>query len=203
MVLVRWVGRLLHSPRPPASEDQQQAHRRGMSSLRTRCLQHLSALELPRTFDLEALCDRVAASRGRALRLQPLPHLGVAAPCGLWVAVAHTDYVFYETGMSQLHADHIILHELCHMICGHLGEEGFTRSISVSLLLPSLDTDMVRAVLGRVKYSTDQEREAELLASLIRSGGLDIAPEVTDQRDRKLVDAVEEALNPPFGGTYR
>jgi hypothetical protein len=35
-------------------------------------------------------------------------------------------------------------------------------------LLPSLDPAMVRRVLARAGYSTEEEREAELLASLIR-----------------------------------
>lgn len=78
------------------------------------------------------------------------------------------DYVFYDPGTSRLHAEHIVLHELSHMLCGHptgpdVGGDALSR------LVPDLDPGTIATMLGRVGYTSAQEREAEMLASLIRA----------------------------------
>jgi len=87
-------------------------------------------------------------------------------PCGVWVAGPAADYIFYEEGTSPLHREHIILHELSHLLCGHdaapVLEVEFTQ-----VLFPHLRPDLVQTVLRRAAYSSEQEQEAELLASLI------------------------------------
>ena len=203
-----------------------------------------------------------------------MPGLSTGAPCGLWISVPAADYVFYDPDTSRLHAEHIILHELAHMLSGHsnalaprgpgaselaggstagsgpdegrsgraardtgdlgpadrnstgnlgpadrnstgslgpaarssaagsgldgairngtygselgvpaqndadgdglgwTGPEGGGLSLSAAALarlVPDLDPRTVRTVLGRVSYTTSQEREAEMLASLIRA----------------------------------
>lgn len=129
--------------------------------LRRRCLARLRDLPLPAPFDVRALCDQVAARRGRPIRL--IPAAGLTGVCGLWIATDTTDLICYESDTTRPHQDHIILHELSHVLCAHYPVELPTRT-----LLPDLDPAMVRAVLGRAGYSTDEEREAETLASLIR-----------------------------------
>jgi hypothetical protein len=56
-----------------------------------------------------------------------------------------------------------VLHELAHILCEHTGADG-----TIDRLFPDLDPATVRKVLGRVGYTTAQEREAEMMASLIR-----------------------------------
>ncbi|MFI5938400.1 hypothetical protein [Actinoplanes sp. NPDC051494] len=144
-----------------------------MRRLRRRCERRLAGLVIPAPFDLDAFVAVVAASRDRPLILQPMAGLGGAGlgtgtPCGLWISLPDADYVFYDPGTSRLHAEHIVLHELAHMLSGH------TTGLDVSggalaRLVPDLDPRTVERMLGRVSYTTTQEREAEMLASLIRA----------------------------------
>ncbi|AXB42862.1 hypothetical protein [Amycolatopsis albispora] len=130
-----------------------------MSRLARRHAALLRDLPLPVPFDVHALCEQVAARRGRPIRL--LPMSGLTGVCGLWIATDHTDLIFHESETTPPHREHIILHELAHVLCDHHPAAG-------QALLPGLDPAMVRRVLGRAGYSSAEEREAELLASLIR-----------------------------------
>lgn len=134
-------------------------------SLHKRCEAILGRLELTHPFSLEGLCERIAEQRGRPIRLHPLPkEAAESGVCGLWVGTADVDYVFYEAQTTPLHREHIVLHEIGHILFGHH-----------SLEAPAGDpagtggTDgSVPTVLGRTNYTTRQEREAEMLASMIR-----------------------------------
>ncbi|MGA5301055.1 hypothetical protein ACPCHT_14065 [Nucisporomicrobium flavum] len=139
-----------------------------MSRLRKRCELLLQGMPIPQPFDLDAFCAVVAARRGRPLTLQPTPGLSAGAPCGLWISVPTADYVFYDPDTSRLHAEHIVLHELAHMLSGHTTKLDVSGG-ALARLVPDLDPRTVRTVLGRVSYTTSQEREAEMLASLIRA----------------------------------
>jgi hypothetical protein len=121
----------------------------------------LRDLPMPEPFDARTLCARVAEQRGRPMRLVPMS--GLTGVCGLWVATDTTDLLFYESDTTAPHQEHIILHELAHVLCDH-----YPSGLDTQGLLPSLDPAMVRRVLGRAGYSTKEEREAELLASMIR-----------------------------------
>ncbi len=152
--------------------------------LRQQCEARLRDVDVPDPFDINAFCARLAERRGRPLHVLPLPEeAGPEDPCGMWLATEHDDWVFVEAVTSPLHREHIILHEVAHIICGHADE---VPSGVVARLLPHLDAGMVGRVLGRTSYTTDEEREAELLASLIlararrvqRSQAPDTAPDV-------------------------
>jgi hypothetical protein len=135
-----------------------------MESLRRRCERRLRGVRIPQPFDLDAFCREVEARRGRRLVRQAVPGLSSGAPCGLWIGTPDADHVFYDPGTSPLHAEHIVLHELAHILSGHnLDGDG-----SLARLFPDLDPAAVTRVLGRVGYSNVQEREAEMMASLIR-----------------------------------
>ncbi len=133
-------------------------------SVKRRCEDALRGVDLPRPFSIDKLCDVVAERRGRPLRL--IPKATDAGPCGLWVAFDDVDYVFYEPGTSDLHRDHIIAHELGHLLCEHekaqIGEGGLLQA-----LFPHLSPALVSRVMGRTTYSALEEQEAELLATLM------------------------------------
>ena len=152
-----------------------------MSRLRRRCERRLENIAIPKPFDLDIFCAAMATHRGRPLTLRPMPGLSAGAPCGLWISVESADYVFYDPETSQLHAEHIVLHELSHMLSGHTtglnagpdakgsGGRSGSASSGISRLVPDLDPRTIDTILGRVSYTTTQEREAEMLASLIRA----------------------------------
>jgi hypothetical protein len=77
------------------------------------------------------------------------------------------DYVFYEHETSQLHREHIILHELGHLLCEHQPTEVIDAEV-VAQLFPHLNPAVVHRVLGRTTYTAVEEQEAEMLASLVR-----------------------------------
>jgi hypothetical protein len=134
-----------------------------MEGLRRRCEERLRGIRIPSPFNLDAFCTEVESRRGRPLIRRPVPGLNAAAPCGLWIGTAEADHVFYDPGTSPLHAEHIVLHELSHILCGHSGADA-----AIERLFPDLEPGAVRRMLGRVGYSDGQEREAEMMASLIR-----------------------------------
>lgn len=133
--------------------------------VREKCEATLRTLTLPRPFAVEAFCTMLAQARDRPLHLLPLPSSD-DGPCGLWVSTADADYVFHQVATSRLHQEHIILHELAHMIFDHVAIRGSAERLQ-DRLLPRLDPRMVATVLARSSYSTEQELEAETLADLI------------------------------------
>lgn len=134
-------------------------------ALRRRCETILAGLGLPDAIGVRDLCDLLAQRQGRPIHLVA-EHLPAASPCGLAVRTERFDAIFYEAGTSRMHQDHIIRHELGHLICGHLTAPVLDAEAS-RLLLPDLDPSLVRAVLGRTNYSEVEEKEAELIASLL------------------------------------
>lgn len=143
-----------------------------MSRLRRRCERRLENIPIPSPFDLDIFCAVMARHRGRTLTLHPMPGLSAGAPCGLWFAVPTADYVFYDPDTSQLHAEHIVLHELSHMLSGHTTNVQAGAEVSggtLQQLAPDLDPRTITTMLGRAGYTTAQEQEAEMLASLIRA----------------------------------
>ena len=137
----------------------------GHRQLRRRCAAIVRDLPMPVPFDARVLCERVAARRGRPIQLVAMD--GLTGVCGLWVGTATTDLIFYERVTTPPHQEHIILHELGHVLCDHHRSPD-ALGLPVEQLLPSLDPAMVQRVLGRAGYTSEEEREAELLASLIR-----------------------------------
>ncbi|MCZ1012559.1 ImmA/IrrE family metallo-endopeptidase [Streptomyces lydicus] len=87
-------------------------------------------------------------------------------PCGLWIACDDADYIVYEANTSKLHQEHIIAHELAHIICCHRGT-GELDEATMSQLFPDLNPEVLRDIFGRTSYSDIQEEEAEIMASLI------------------------------------
>lgn len=165
-----------------------------LKQLRRRCEARLRELDLPIPFDVRAFCDALARRRGRPILLRPVAS---GTDCyGLWVATPAEDIVFYEQETSPLHRDHIILHELCHLLAGHRPAPASTAEIA-RLLLPDLRPELVHCLLQRSSYSSDDEREAELLASLIleRSVGTSPAPApVLDARTAAALGQLEATL---------
>lgn len=141
----------------------------GSLKLRRRCQAVIDRLELPHALSVEALCRHLAAQRARPLHLHRLPHEATSiGACGLWLATDTEDHIFYERRTARVHQEHIVLHEIGHLLFNHRtvaldGEVGW------GALLPDLDVRTVQRLLGRTNYATAQEQEAELFASILGS----------------------------------
>lgn len=156
--------------------------------LRRKVEARVGEMDIPTPFDVFTLCQRLSLPRGREIRLQARP-MG-AGPCGLWADAAGIDYIVYEQQTSRLHQEQIILHEVGHLLAEH-HPAPFTDQECLSLLMPDLDPDMVRRVLSREGYTSEEEQEAELLASLVleRVGRTRLLPRRVESAD------VTRALN--------
>jgi hypothetical protein len=122
-------------------------------------------LDIPAPFDLDEFVAGLERQRHRPIRLSPFSS-GPGVPCGLWIGTAEADYIYHEQGTTPYHQTHIALHELAHMLLDHRGATQVWEKL-VNLLVPGVDPQLVQLVLGRSMYSTEEERDAETLASLI------------------------------------
>ncbi|PKV94741.1 hypothetical protein ATK30_5623 [Amycolatopsis echigonensis] len=144
--------------------------------LRRRCRQLLTDLDIHPPLDVTELCRRVGVQRGKPIRLRAHP-IPVPGPFGAWVAAASADYIFYQQETSKPHQDHIILHELGHMLAGHDSDAHDDTLLSdlcpgssteaLRAEYPDLAPDAVRRALRRTSYDTEQEYEAETVATII------------------------------------
>jgi hypothetical protein len=128
------------------------------------------SVAIPSPFDLTVFLHRWTEQRGgRPVELLPMAITEIPADaCGLWLAFADRDVIAFPADAPLNHRDHIVLHEVGHILAGHGGPTAPRPAMSgLMTLLPDLRPDMVRAVLGRSCGSGQQEIEAELIASLV------------------------------------
>ncbi|MFK4227084.1 ImmA/IrrE family metallo-endopeptidase [Streptomyces sp. NPDC019890] len=130
-----------------------------------RCEALLRDLDIPNPFDVRVLCERVAEDRGRPIHLEAVS-LPADGPCGLWISTSATDYIFFEERTSPFHQEHIIAHELGHLLCDH-GKPAAQNANALHGMLSALDPQMIGRVLHRKHYAQAEEQEAEIFASLI------------------------------------
>jgi len=135
-----------------------------LAAVRKRCETTLRTVTIPDPFDVNDFAAVVSGRRGRPLQL--LAKQTSLGPCGVWLALPDADYVFYEPDTSALHRDHIVLHELGHLLQEHEPTESMDEAV-LRELFPGLDVDMVKRVLGRTSYTAVEEQEAELIASIV------------------------------------
>ena len=144
--------------------------------LRRRCRRLLNELDIRPPLDVVELCRRVGEMRGKPIRLvaHPIP---VPGPFGVWITTDAADYILYQQETSKSHQGHIVLHELGHILAGHSSDED-DDSLLAELYpdvepealrerYPDLEPDAVRRALRRSSYDTEQEREAELVATIM------------------------------------
>lgn len=133
-------------------------------ALRKQCSARLREIAIPCPFDVRALCERVAQRRQRPIVLQSV--ITDRGPCGLWLAHPQRDLIFYDSATSAFHQEHIILHELSHILCGHRPSSPGDAPVPEHLF-PDLPVETIQLLLQRTVYSNEEEREAEMLASMI------------------------------------
>lgn len=137
-----------------------------LDRLRAACERRVDALQLPHRFTTRDLCDAVARTRGRPVVLRPLSTLGsLDAPCGIRLETDDADILLYEEATSRLHQHHILAHEVSHILCDHPGHLALSDDAFAAI---GFHPTLVRRMSGRTSYSTGAEREAEMMATVIR-----------------------------------
>lgn len=168
-----------------------------LKTLRQRCERLLLDIDVPQPFDIDDFATLIANQRGRPLRL--VAKTSPLGPCGMWLALPDTDYVFYEAATTRLHRDHIVVHELAHLLASHEPSDTVDPAI-LKTLLPNLDPAVVQRVLARAEYSADQEQEAEMIASLVLQHAHRSPTQAVDSRDDSADAAAVQRLESTLGG---
>jgi hypothetical protein len=144
-----------------------------MTSMEARFRDATRTVPLPSPWNLSAYLASVAAHRGRSISLHTAPAAMLAeSGCrgsGLWVARKHDDIIVYDSEATERNADHIILHEVGHMLLGHGRDDtdpAAPLAPTLAALLPSISPVSIRHVLGRSDFGTEREQEAEVFADM-------------------------------------
>lgn len=156
-------------------------------------------LNLPVPFSVDALVDEIAAQRQRPIRLFALSPGMVVNACGLWIATDTHDEIYVEEKTTPLHREHILLHEIGHILCDH--EAGEDTS-SLARFLPDLSPELIQRLLARTNYTSQQEQEAELVASLIRTAA-GVATSAASEGVRGELEAALGIRNKGRGDNFR
>lgn len=174
------------------------------SQLRHVCLDRLHELRTrglttPRPFDVAELCRRVSATLGQPITLVGVP-MPTGAPFGLTFFTDDGHIIAYEERTSQVHRDHIIAHEIGHVLLDH--RTFAVNDIAASqLLMPTLRPTLVHRVLNRTgAYGRGAEQEAEMMATILLedAGRGDLpAPGPLSPRDADLDARLRHGLEPP------
>jgi hypothetical protein len=114
--------------------------------------------------DVAELCRLVGEQRGRTIHVIGYP-MPVPGPFGIWIATNRVDYILHQQHTSRAHQNHIILHELGHILAGHHSHEA--DDALPAKLYPDLDPGVVHSALMRTSYDDEYEREAETIATII------------------------------------
>ena len=164
------------------------------------CEALVTGIDLPEPFDLTEMCARIGAQRGKPVVLMATPMAMGGGLCGLWMSTAKGDYVFYEQDTSPLHQQHIVFHEIGHMLRRHTPTRVLGADIARALA-PEVEPAEGQRVLGRDTYSDEDEYEAELIATLLlqRVSGLGEALGVTTTGEdaQDAAARIERALRRP------
>jgi len=138
---------------------------RRVARLRRTLRGQLAAAKIEGPTPMAEVCDRLGQQRGKPIKLLPMA-LEVPGSFGLWLSTSAADFIVYQSaGTTPLHREHIIAHELGHLLADHPSDEG---DDSVwQALMPDIPPDVIRRVLRRTTYETTHEQEAETLATVL------------------------------------
>ncbi|MCQ4080749.1 hypothetical protein NGB36_09070 [Streptomyces sp. RB6PN25] len=128
---------------------------------------------------------------------------------GLTFATAEADYIVFQQHTSKSHQDHIILHELGHILAGHTGlasGPGVTAELYRGMNLDALrdqysdlEPETLRRALQRSAYDTSEEREAETVATIILEWASVLDCVADPPSDQSAVRKIETALGDRLG----
>lgn len=127
--------------------------------------------------DVEELCQSLSRRRGRRLALRPAP-LEKPGPSGLWVEFDDYDVILYQQETTRLHQEHIVLHEVGHILVAENAElrkqadveQAADHDVFVNgwaAMLPMFDPDLIKRVSRRCSYDDGEECSVELVATII------------------------------------
>lgn len=118
-----------------------------------------AGIDTPRP--ITEVCTLLGERRGRPI-VPVAWEFDAGDPYGAWLPTNATDWIFYQAATTQAHQAHIIAHELGHLLAGHTPEGSVSEDIDTGAEPP-----WPRRALRRTSYDTQQERDAEVIATLL------------------------------------
>ncbi len=122
--------------------------------------------------DVEEFVATLTEVRSRPTSVQFFPAPGTLF--GAWLPTARADYIFLSDRLSGAHRDHVFMHEVGHMLMDH--RVGLTESLT------GIEPALAQRMLARHDHGSEQERQAELFASLVMTTGQSTAEWSGDPR---------------------
>ncbi len=158
--------------------------------LRARCQQRVDDLlrhtGLPYPWDINQFLDRLERHRRRDIDLCAIAW-SPGDSCGAWQQRPDHDVIAYAENTSGFHQDHIILHEVGHLISQHRGRCVLSQEDAQRIapdLAPAALAHLLDPCGGQV-----EEHEAETIAALIHQRArvrtqlaIDVMPPAVAQR---------------------
>lgn len=137
-------------------------------ALRRQCRSLLRELDIRPPLDVHELCRRLGEKRGRPIELHAYP-IAVPGPFGLWFGLPDRDAIFYQKETTPAHQNHIIAHELGHILADHPSDENDQDEAATAVRndFPGNDSGDGPRARRRTCYDSDYEREAEVIATIL------------------------------------
>ncbi len=120
---------------------------------------------------------------------------------GSCIPYGDQDVIYHQPWATGLHRTQIVLHEIAHLVCGHVSHAtALPKALVATGLLDQIEPGAFSHMFARHdNYGDDQEREAEVLASLMLEYAVAHAPSNGDP----LVSRLHAALAPTEWGIGR
>ncbi|MEN8656330.1 hypothetical protein ABCR94_38605 [Streptomyces sp. 21So2-11] len=166
--------------------------------LRRFCRRLLRQLDIQPPLRVDELCRRIGEHRDKPIRLIPWA-LSIPGPFGVWMSRPHEEIIFYQEETSRVHQDHIILHEIGHILADHQDDGGAGEELPA--LGPDYPGDLITRGFRRTSYTEDYEREAELVATIIQEWAVVINYATPRTPENSDLGPLRSALNPRWGWT--
>lgn len=124
------------------------------------------AIQLKEISDIEALCLAISRKRKRPMVLIPMELIGDET--GFSASAPEYDTIYYARDVSPPYQEHIILHELAHLLLNHRPPHTVAAATEIrQTVVPLLGASYLPPMLKRSRYDLVHEQEAELFASLL------------------------------------
>jgi hypothetical protein len=147
--------------------------------LRPDTQRNVESLSLHGCRSVAQLCENVADRRARRLELLPIGLRGTNVH-GMLVVTQDADFIVYDQDAPVYHQQHVQLHEISHLLYGHLDEADGLRGEQLHVRFPELELLGAIKVLQRSDYDDHMERQAETLASAL-GASLRVQSDVDDE----------------------
>ncbi|PKW18743.1 uncharacterized protein DUF955 [Saccharopolyspora spinosa] len=132
--------------------------------MRRRLRRDLAGLGIDEPVDMGEVCRRLSVQRGKPIRLVAYP-FAVPGPFGWWGSTPDTDFILYQAETTPAHQQHIIAHELGHLLADHKPDPD--EDPLWATMMPDISPEVIRRALRRTSYDTVQEQEAEIAATML------------------------------------